>query len=84
MNRKAANFLASKLVDLAEEYDLSFVAHSNGCDITMKTIALPAKKDIRTRAIVLIGSVTDPESLRRREADSIGNAGEGDRLLHGQ
>jgi hypothetical protein len=40
---------------------ISFVAHSNGCDIVVKTVKRLARQGIPTDTIILTGSVTEPD-----------------------
>lgn len=65
-NRRIAHGLADELAlhypSLTREPPaLHFVAHSNGCDIAMKTIQILAARGIRTETVILTGSVTDPD-----------------------
>lgn len=45
-------------------YRVSFIAHSNGCDIAIKTARDLADRGIVTEAIILTGSVTHPDVRR--------------------
>jgi len=42
-------------------FRIHFVAHSNGCDIVLKAVKRLAKMNIATYAMLLIGSVTEPD-----------------------
>lgn len=68
-NRRIAHGLADELAlhypSLTREPPaLHFVAHSNGCDIAMKTVQILAARGIRTETVILTGSVTDPDIER--------------------
>jgi hypothetical protein len=66
-NKWVKNFIVARgLVAEVEAYvnahglgRISFVAHSNGCDIVVKTVKRLARKGIPTDTIILTGSVTE-------------------------
>lgn len=63
-NRLASRSLAEELELLVTGEDalpLHFVAHSNGCDIALKTVRRLADRGIRTETVILTGSVTEPD-----------------------
>ena len=47
-----------------EDFRVGIVAHSNGCDIAIRTVRELAKRGILTDSIVLTGSVTSPDVKR--------------------
>lgn len=56
-----ARALAADLELVLPTLPLHIVAHSNGCDVAVKTVQLLAAKGIRTETLILTGSVTDPD-----------------------
>ena len=69
-NPRLARKLA-KRIQLHSFDRLVFVAHSNGCDVVLRTIALLAKKGIRTDGVVLTGSVTPPNPEAHGMAENV-------------
>jgi len=60
-NRMRSRVLADQIAFLPSVFPLHFVAHSNGCDIALKTIQLLAKRGRYVDTVILTGSVTDPD-----------------------
>lgn len=50
--------------DLNDTWRIYFAAHSNGCSIALRTSIALARMGIQTEAMVLTGSVTDPDVRR--------------------
>ena len=60
-NRSHAEGLADELEIFGNSLPLHFVAHSNGCDIALRTIKLLADRGVRTETAIFAGSVTHPD-----------------------
>lgn len=61
-NPLLAHYLAAEVALLAKNgMPLHFVAHSNGCDIAIRTIKILTSKGIRVDSVILTGSITDPD-----------------------
>lgn len=69
---------------------ISFVAHSNGCDIVLRCIKRLAERGVATHGMILMGSVTEPDIDRSGVAEllkagwlqrAIAYSSAGDRVL---
>jgi len=70
------HFLASALADFVLDYaedgaDISFLAHSNGADVALKTIKALARENLATRALVCIAGAIQSDVMRTGIADLI-------------
>jgi len=49
--------------------DISFVAHSNGTDIALRAVKALAARGVRTKTMILVGSVVEPDLWKNGVGD---------------